>query len=296
MSENSVSTIYGNVGYMEIGPQNDETILLSTGGGAGYDAVQAFEWLAQEGFRVVAINRPGYYNLPLEPNYTIETHADIYHEVLTTMGISEKVHVFGVSMGGISALYYANKYPTKSLVLWSAITGKYKVNVSSTNSALGKLVLSKKGKNLISWLLLFSAKYFPKKTIQSFLKTESSLNKKERVSLSKEIVNDPKSKKEFIVFIKSLTPMSALYPGMMDEMVKTTKLGDVNWSGIKCPVFAVYSKIDADVSIDHSQRLAEQISNIKLKYVKAGGHFVWWGKEGEEVKQGTIKFFSKHSS
>ncbi|WMX13265.1 alpha/beta hydrolase [Aureispira sp. CCB-E] len=290
------STKYGLVRFTEIGPKNGEVILFSTGGGASFMSVHAFEWLVAEGFRVIAINRPGYFDLPIKDSYTLESHADIYHEVINYLGVKDKIHVFGVSMGGLSALYYAQKYPTQSLVLWSSVSGKYCINEQAANSGLGRLVLSKSGKNIISWLLLTSAKLFPKKTIETFLKTEADLDRQERILLAKQIVQNQSRKKEFMTFVKSMTPMGALYEGMMDEVAKAANLQTVDWTNITCPTFAVHSIVDIDVSIEHAQRLEKMIPAIKMMYVRAGGHFVWWGEEGEQVKHATKDFLLKVTS
>ena len=116
-------TRYGRVQYMDIGPENGDVILFSTGGGTSFKMALAFEWLCNEGYRIISVNRPGYHDLPLSVVSSMEEHADIYHEVIKSLGMEEKINVFGVSMGGLSALYYASKYPTRSLVLWSSITG-----------------------------------------------------------------------------------------------------------------------------------------------------------------------------
>lgn len=283
-------TKYGNVRYMEFGPKDGEVVLYSTGGAVGYNSVLAFEWLAKKGFRLICINRPGYYDLPIDSTMNIDSHADIYHEVLLSIGIEDEVHVFGVSMGGLSALYYAKKYPTKSLVIWSGVSGKYAINDKSANSTLGKLVLSKNGKKFVSSMLKFSAKCFPKSTINTFLKASANLDKKQRRTIARQLVKNKDSKKEFLLFVESMTPMDSLFEGTMDEAYKAAELEEVDWSDIECPTFAVYSTADKDVSIDHAQRLEEMIPNIEMKYVVAGGHYVWWGDEGEEVKDSTADF------
>lgn len=134
-----VETKFGNIRYCEIGPRDGETILFSTGEGAGYNSVYAFNWLAQAGYRVISINRPGYFDLPTDCVKALEGHADIYHEVMTALKCTKDVTVFGITMGGLSALYYTKKYPTKSLILWSAVTGPYRINKDSANSPLGTL-------------------------------------------------------------------------------------------------------------------------------------------------------------
>lgn len=289
----SIHTKFGDIRYAEIGQKGNPVILFSTGGGASYDLVYAFEWLAKEGYRLIAVNRPGYFDLPLDVADSIEDHAAIYYEVIKELGITESVNVFGISMGGLAALYYAKNYPTKSLVLWSAVTGKYEVNNDSANSVIGKLFLSSKGKNIVSKMMLFSAKYFPEKTAESFLKTEADLSSKQRKQIAKEMMSNIESKKEFQIFIQSTTPMALLYDGMMDEVAKAEQLTDVDWTTITCPTLSVHSTIDIDVPISHSKRLKQMIPNLETKYVKAGGHFVWWGDEGKVTIDTTLEFFNR---
>ncbi|MCG8569251.1 MAG: alpha/beta hydrolase [Spirochaetes bacterium] len=289
-----VDTQYGKISYIDIGAKDSEVILFSTGGGVGIDSVYAFDWLIKEGFRVIAINRPGYFDLNVDTVDTIEGHADIYYEVIKYLGIKE-VNVFGISMGGLSALYYAQKYPIKSLVLWSAVSGKYQANEDAVNSSLGKIVMTKHGKKIISWMLLASAKLFPVVTIKSFLKTEADLNKTEINKIAKQIVQKPSGKRNFIIFVQSMIPMDALYTGMMDEVEKAKQPSSIIWKKITCPTFAVYSTVDKDVSKEHAERLEENLKDIKVKYVRAAGHFVWWGDEGEEVIRETIAFFKSKS-
>ncbi|MGD1890478.1 MAG: alpha/beta fold hydrolase [Cyclobacteriaceae bacterium] len=284
------ATKYGSVRYMVIGPKNGEIVLFSSGGAVGYNSVLGFEWLAKKGFRLICINRPGYYDLPIDTTTELSGHVDIYQKVLLSIGVKQPVHVFGVSMGGLFALYYAEKYPTKSLVVWCGVSGKYVINEESANSTIGKLVLSKNGKKLVSSLLKFSAKFFPKSSIEIFLKASANLDKKQRKAIAKQVVNNPESKKEFLLFVESMTPMDAVYEGTMDEAYKAAELEDVDWSTIECPTFAVYSTVDIDVTLDHAERLEKMIPNIQMKYVVAGVHYVWWGNEGEEVKQATTDF------
>jgi len=289
------NTKFGAVRYAQLGPEDGEKVLFSTGGGVGYHSILAFEWLAKQGYRMICISRPGYFDLPIDTTLGLDYHADVYHEVLTALGIEEEIHVFGVSMGGLSALYYAQKYPTKSLVLWCAVSGKYLINKESANSTLGKLVLSRRGKKMISFLLKASVKLAPRSTISTFLEASAYLDNKERRAIARQVVNDPQSKREFHFFVESMTPMDSLYYGTMDEAYRAADLVGVDWSRITCPTFAVYSTIDKDVTLDHAERLEAMIPGITMMYVKAGGHYVWWGEEGKEVKRKSWEFIRQHT-
>ena len=85
--------------------------------------------------------------------------------------------------------------------------------------------------------------------------------------------------------------MDQLYDGMIDEVKKASRIIQTDWTTIACPVLAVHSTIDMDVTIDHAERLEQNIPNITMMYVRAGGHFVWWGEEGDKVRQASLDFF-----
>mgnify|MGYP001791186421 FL=1 len=291
-SFSEADTKYGKVKYVDIGPKDGPVILFSTGGGAGIDLVEMFDWLVNAGYRMIAVNRPGYYDLPVDAVDSIEGHAAIYHEVITYLGVKE-VNVFGVSMGGLSSLYYAQSYPTKSMVLWCPVTGEYHPNQEAVNSPLGKLIMSDKAKDMISWLTTRSVNLFPKAIVASLLNAEAKLDKREIEEIAKSVVQDDDEKRRLIQFVHSLAPMSQIYPGMMDELEKAAQEHHFDWSKIDIPVLAYASPVDKDVSQDHFDRLSTNLVNGEVRFVRAGGHFVWWGSEGEEVREETLNFFDR---
>ncbi|WP_456273304.1 alpha/beta fold hydrolase [Bacillus sp. AK031] len=288
----TVNTSYGEIEYLDLGPKDAPVVLYSTGGGAGIDSALAFDWLIQNGYRVLSINRPGYSKLSVNVVDSIKGHAKIYHEVIVSLGIRE-VNVFGVSMGGLSSLYFAQMYPVKSMVLWSAVSGEYHPNQEAVDSPLGKLVMGNKGKSIISWMLVRFAEVFPKATIRNFLKTEAYLDKNETKQIVNSIVYDEDEKRRFVQFVKSLTPMNKLYDGMMDEVAKSASPQHIEWEKIKMPVLAIYSSWDKDLEPNHFERLQKNLVRGKFMTVKAGGHFVWWGTDGKEVINETVSFYDK---
>ena len=291
----TADTIYDQVKYIDLGSKDAPVILFSTGGGAGIDSAMTFDWLIDAGYRIIAVNRPGYYNMPVDIVDSIEGHAKIYYEVVKKLGIKE-VNIFGLSMGGLSSLYYAQMYPVNSMVLWSPITGEYHPNKEAIKSPLGKLVMSDKAKNIISWMMARFADYFPKAMAASFLSTEADLSKKEINEIAKWVVQNPNEKRRMIQFVHSLTPMNQLFIGMMDEVEKASTNHTFNWEAIDMPVLAYGSIVDKDISRDHFDRLNNYLVNGELRFVKAGGHFCWWGDEGEIVQKETLKFFNTYTN
>lgn len=289
----SAPTRFGDVQYLDIGAKEHPAILFSTGGGAGIDLVHMLDWLVEKGFRVIAVNRPGYYDLPIEVADSIEEHAAIYKAVVDYLDIDE-VHVFGVSMGALSALYYAQNYRVRSMVLWCPLTGQYQPNQAALDSAFGKLFLSPSFQDVISWLLRRTADWAPSLLLHSLIQAEAELDKPAIKRIVQSILDDGPTQRRAFQFLHSLGPMSQIYPGMMDELEKSAQPQPFDWSAIDMPVQAFASKIDKDVSQDHFVRLEEALVNGRCSYVDVAGHFVWWGPEGAHVEAETLAFFKQH--
>lgn len=286
-------TQYGDVEYIDLGPKDAPVILFATGGGAGIDSVYALDWLLETGYRVLSINRPGYYNLPLDAISEISEQADIFHAVIEKLGVAS-VHVFGISMGGVPALHYAQNYPTDSLVLWSAVTGTYQVNEESLNSTLGKLFLAHSGKKLVSWLTVRSVRLAFKETVMTFLQAEADLPKADLKKIADQMAADPEVREQTIRFVESTTPMEKLYPGMMWEVEQTAKEWTPDWTSIPCPALVIASPADKDVAYQaHFTPAVENLPDVEGMTVTAGGHFVWWGEEGQTVIEKTVEFYTK---
>jgi pimeloyl-ACP methyl ester carboxylesterase len=288
----TVQTSLGPIPCLELGPRHGAPVLLSTGGGSGVDFVRALPWLTSAGYRVIAISRPGYYGVPLSAAPSLEAHADLYRAVLDELGVAAP-HVFGVSAGGPSALFYAARHRTLSLTLWSAVTGPYQPNQASIDSALGKLVLSRRGQGLISWMLSRSARWLPRTTMATFLETESHLPKAAMRHIIDHELASAEGRRCFQTFVDSTTPMTRLYPGMMDELHKMGAPWSVDWERIRVPVLAVASSVDKDVSMDHVERVRSALPHARVLVVRAGGHFVWWGEEGESVIRATLEHLAQ---
>lgn len=288
-SFHTVETSFGEVSYIDINSNKKEVILFCTGGGVGFDSPLSFEWLKNTDFRIICVNRPGYCKLPLEDSF--EKHIDIYHQVLDSLDIKE-VYVFGISMGGVSALLYTQKYGAKKLLLWSAITNRYLPNPESTNSILGKLVMKNSIKDIVSYLLMRSVQIMPITTSVEFFFASTNVSKSLLKSQVVLMMKNKETKMEFQNFVKTMSPMSYMYNGMMKE-VEMAQYLNIDLSKIETPCFAIHSSLDKDVPISHLEYLEKNLSNIKTIRTQGMGHYVWWGDKSDIIKNESISFLAK---
>src|SRR5690606_36543444 len=94
----------GSVTHTDIG--SGRAMLALHGGMGGFDQ----SWLLgqallgdAQGYRVIGVSRPGYPGTDLALGASPEEQADLYADLLDTLGIG-RVHVAAVSAGGPSAL------------------------------------------------------------------------------------------------------------------------------------------------------------------------------------------------
>jgi len=105
--------------YHEAGVGNDTTIVLLHGGGPGASSWSNFAKnipvLAQR-FHVLAVDQPGYgrSDKPTEhPQYFVHS-ASALKDLLDTLGITDRVHLLGNSLGGGAAVRFALDYPERA--------------------------------------------------------------------------------------------------------------------------------------------------------------------------------------
>lgn len=283
-----MTTSFGEIPYLDAGPRTGPPVLFVPGGGTGADLLHAMPWLVDAGHRVLAIHRPGYYGVPLGDDLGFADHAALYAEVLARLGVGP-VHVFAVSAGGPSGLFFAARHPTRSLTLWSAVTGPYRPNTASTESWLGRVILAGRGQGLASWALARAARWSPKALLTSFLHTESHLSAQEIDEVVAHVLATPAGRAEFRAFVDSTTPMSRVYPGMIDELAKMGRAWEAPWDEIRVPVLAAGSPVDKDVPPEHLARVRTRLPAARIVEARGGGHFVWWGPDGVEVITETLR-------
>lgn len=105
--------------YHEAGVGNGPTIVLLHGGGPGASSWSNFAKnipvLAQQ-FHVIAVDQPGYgrSDKPTEHPQYFRHSASSLKDLLDTIGITERVHLLGNSLGGGAAVRFALDYPDRA--------------------------------------------------------------------------------------------------------------------------------------------------------------------------------------
>lgn len=134
--------------YHEAGVGNGPTIVLLHGGGPGASSWSNFSKnipvLAQR-FHVLAVDQPGYgkSDKPTEhPQYFVHSSSAL-NDLLDTLGVTERVHLLGNSLGGGAAVRFALDYPDRAGRLVLMGPGGLSVNLFAPDPTEGVKALAK---------------------------------------------------------------------------------------------------------------------------------------------------------
>ncbi|MBM4482857.1 alpha/beta fold hydrolase [Rhodococcus hoagii] len=148
--------------YHEAGVGNGPTIVLLHGGGPGASSWSNFAKnipvLAQQ-FHVIAVDQPGYgrSDKPTEHPQYFRHSASALKDLLDTIGITERVHLLGNSLGGGAAVRFALDYPDRAGRLVLMGPGGLSVNLFAPDPTegvrnLGKFAYQPTRENLEAFL------------------------------------------------------------------------------------------------------------------------------------------------
>ncbi|WP_327143409.1 MULTISPECIES: 4,5:9,10-diseco-3-hydroxy-5,9,17-trioxoandrosta-1(10),2-diene-4-oate hydrolase [unclassified Nocardia] len=134
--------------YHEAGVGNGPTIVLLHGGGPGASSWSNFAKnipvLARE-FHVLAVDQPGFglSDKPTEhPQYFVHSSSAL-KDLLDTLGITDRVHLLGNSLGGGAAARFALDYPDRAGKLVLMGPGGLSTNLFAPDPTEGVKLLSK---------------------------------------------------------------------------------------------------------------------------------------------------------
>lgn len=292
-----IETARGEILYMEVGPEDGTPILMPHGGSSGPDQIYGFQWLTPHGFRLISIARDGYVGSPVREGVTLEDQADDYAALLEALGI-DSAHVFAASMGGATGIHYADRHPqkTKSLVLWCAVSKTYNIAADLNDSAIMNALYGSSPlmQDLLGWLTERTFLLFPGATLDSYLSLVADISAEERKRVIEHELSDPERKALLKEFFNSLTPMSVRSEGTLIDLALTQTEWEAPLSSNTAPLLAVYSPVDRDVAPEHYEYVRAQRPDGKFLTPRAGGHFVWWGPEGDMVLAETLNFLKAH--
>lgn len=260
MKTNIFTSKQGPIEYSDYG--SGKVILALHGAMGGYDQSEILaKTIAPEGYRVIAVSRPGYLGTPLSSGKSPDSQADLYYELLNHLKIT-KCMVAAVSGGGYSAIFFAHRYPAicNSLILCSTpgVENDSKIPISFR-------------------LFTMLARVTP---LMRFMKKKSEQNFE--VTLERAIINsDVRMKfigdKEAVGLYKGVAlgmfeNIDRRIAGTRNDIQQTQKLS-YPLHEIQVPTLIIHGTDDSIVPYTkHAEYLAKTIPNAVLFTVERGEH------------------------
>ena len=281
-----VETSSGPVEYIDRGQGEPVLFVHGSPGGCDQGALMG-AFLEPQGFRVIALSRPGYLGTPsAEAVKTPDQQAELELELMDSLGCKR----FGVmcwSGGGPSSYRLAVKHPERmtALVVLAGVSKKY-----DFANGINGLEYSLLTGGLGTWLFKEMVQHAPKQVVEMSVTDEADLTKEQAKELSEHIWNDDQ-KRDFVLALSGT--ISGRKAGLENDREQFPKIGDLELEQVGVPTLLVHGTADGDVRPEQTQNAAERIPNADVIRVENGTHLcVWADPASDDVQERIAAFFS----
>ncbi len=264
-----VDTAMGRVQVERSGDGPPVLVIHGSPGGADQGTALG-GFLARAGFEVIAPARAGYQGTPLEIADTIEKQAELHVALLDALGI-EKAAVFAWSGGGPSAYVLAATHPERvsALVTASAVSQAFDPHIAASE----KLIMNTRMGN---WVLRALADHAPKSTIQSLLKAEGDLSRKELKELTDAAFADEDQREVALAVMRASADHAHRGAGIDRDYENFAAITSLGLETITAPTLVVWGDADEDVPPAHSEHAAAIIPKVQSIVLARGTHVALW--------------------
>lgn len=296
-----VQTALGPVEYIKKG--KGPIVLSLHGGFGGWDqSLLIASNLADQGFTVLAVSRPGYLRTPLPPHppdteFTAAQQADLMAAFLDALNIPEAA-VLGFSAGAPVAYEFALRYPTRTWATVLESIGASPQEDTFFYSALGAILSQPVLPDFFTYLVYLSLlnDYYSTAKIALGLDTTLTgpgLNERINFVTSKSLFQ--------YLFLYDLIlttmPITPRLPGILNDFLGinfwTTDFSPI---GYNTPTVIVQSLNDSNGYYPTAKSVQAQLSNVsELITVFETGHLIWLGPYTSQWEKQVTEFLREHA-
>ena len=269
-----IETKQGHVEYASIGA--GIPILFVHGGHSNCYETLCHKGFDLERFQLITPSRPGYGKTALDNHKTPRQTAELFVELLNALGL-EKVIVYGISAGGLTAVELASRYPHRvsKLILASAVSKKW-LDEKDKIYKMAQIMFNPKIEPFTWGMVRFFSTLFPRMIANSFF-TQFSTRPIHKLH-SDDV-------KEWVETLKKYRSGQ----GFLNDIDQDIEEGVID--KIECPTLIIHSQNDKAVSIDHPEHANRLITTSTLeKLDNEWGHLFWIGKDSQKAIEIVIKF------
>ena len=253
-------------------------VLFVHGSMAGYDSGFAFEPLITGlGVQLICPSRPGYLRTPLSIGETAEEQAEVFAALLDELGI-DRVAVAGGSGGGPASLYFALKYPERTIALLLVSTIIQQVRPISGFTPAQRRQMENTMKDRSSFRMYRILSRNPERAIALMFP-----------DTSKRIHRDIEKIELAVRFMEASLPMSLREEGTYNDLTEKNSFPLELLGDIRVPTFIAHGAKDQWAPLEMAEKAGELIPNAELT-VFAGDHifFIAQREEFREYLEGIL--------
>lgn len=257
LSESEIfDTSHGLIEVAQTG--NGPPVLISHGGGGGYDMGIWLAELIGRGFHFLAPSRFGYLRSPMPDSPTPEHQADAFASLLDTLKIESAV-IIGLSSGGPAALQFAYHHPKRcdGLVMLSAISRSMPPLPLILRMIYPFILKS----DYIPWIIYA--------VNADFVHRSNGVNRELLVQVRK----DPDKNRLLVNLFQTTFPASLRREGIINDQQQCAVLPVDFFEKIDSPTLVIHAANDPIVPYTHGEFSAENIPGAILLKLEGGGHF-----------------------
>jgi pimeloyl-ACP methyl ester carboxylesterase len=262
---NLIKTENGQIEYQVEGDSKDY-ILVFHGTPSSYQT-EDYSKFIEQGFSIIRVSRPGYYRTPISMGETTLEQADMFAQLLDTLGI-DSVYVSALSGGGPYALQFVirNQEKCRALVLKSTITKQDKSVLSAQPKTL---------KERFYWTTDFG----------NWLNVKRQLEK----------VDNKYYVDQLWKFLETgRFPLSESRIGMKNDELQISKLPELQIDKIEIPTLIVHGDRDMNVHFSHAEYANKKIPNSQMMVLENEDHFFLFREYNDTINRRIIEFLNEH--
>ncbi len=282
-----VETRCGPVEYSEAG--TGYPVLYFHGTGVTGDVMVGIESpMIDDGFRLIAPNRPGYGKTPLAPHPSAAGCAGVAAALLDSLGVA-RVGVMGSSGGAAFATAFAARHPDRADSLVLLCPQVHRWDHRRWLPATGRWTLPLLKRRPLRAILLRLYRILLRRTTAArFLKSEAG-------DRYPEVAGDPAARALSEVTLAAMSRGTG-YAGFANDFAVFTG-EDVLGPGrsLRTPTLVIHDEKDPLAPAGHVAWLASNCRTCELVPVHAAGHLVWAGPEAGAMHRARVRFIRGHA-
>jgi pimeloyl-ACP methyl ester carboxylesterase len=257
----TASTPLGTIEYADSGAGPNLLLLHGTMGGFDQGVLLERSAVGANGFRSIAVSRPGYLGTPLSAGAAPEQQADLCAALLDALAIRQTA-VVAISGGGQCALQFALRHPERcrALVMISACCAPlsaplplafYLMKVVAHVPAVAAAMRRKIERD---------PERAARRSIPDPVLRASTLKHPEAGRLLRELQ------------LSTLEHMAARMPGTENDIQQSRRPFSYSYERVGAPVLVIHGTEDEAVPFAHAEALASRLPNAELLAIDGGRH------------------------